>query len=324
VITNSLTVTYWLAAALTLVMIVPAAILGAIVSRRWRTGPALADRDRLEQRVALVITLVVVGLSLRLVLVPLWFLALWSLVPHVPGAMCLAGIHQLDTPWSFVASALKILAPLAYGYWLVINALDRRLSSQPLMRQKLRLLMPIALLAIIEGYLDLRVLGAVEPRSVTCCTSLFDMPTTPIATALATSTSVWMWGFVLLATAVVGMAALVGRCPTLPRRVALGASAAAAPVCLVLAVHTKLSPLLLDAPYHHCVFCVMQMSADVPFAIGLIIGGAWLATAAAMLPAIGVQEAYRGLLTRLLRWSAVTLIGGMAILAVRVAVTWMT
>ena len=52
---------------------------------------------------------------------------------------------------------------------------------------------------------------------------------------------------------------------------------------LMLALHTKLSPLVLDSPFHHCVFCLLQnnhwvlagfvlmlLGIYISFALGLI------------------------------------------------------
>jgi hypothetical protein len=264
---------------------------------------------------------VALGLSLRLALVPLWFLMLWSLIPYVPGAMCLAGMHMLAPPWSFIASALKIVVPLLYGYWLVLNALDRRIESQPLMRRKLFLQMPIGLVVAIETILDFRVIAAVEPRSVSCCTSLFDMPTTTVTRAISSSTPIWTWLFVALSIVVIAMALMLRRRQPMFLRAALATAALATPPLFILALHTRLSPLLLRAPFHHCVFCVMQMSVDVPVASGLIIAGCWLAFVGGVLPS-GVEERiYRAFLAKLLRLSVAALGIGGVMLAARTILT---
>jgi hypothetical protein len=318
VIINVLTVVYCLISVLTVALSIPAAVVGSIVGRRWRPEAALEERHELEKWVYLVITLVAVGLSLRLVLVPLWFLALGSLIGHVPGAMCLAGIHLLDAPWSFVASALKVFVPLVYAYWLVLNALDRRIETQPLMRRKLVLQAPIALLVLIESILDFRVLGAVEPRSVSCCTSLFDMPTTTVGRALSSSTSVWVWMFLGLGVATVLSAIRLRRSPDLLARIAIVVAGAASLVSFILALHTRLSPILLHAPFHHCIFCVLALSIDVQLATALVLCGAWLAIVAGLVPRIDHQE-YARMVGRLVRWSIVLLAGGVMMIAIRTA-----
>jgi hypothetical protein len=316
-IINFLTVIYSLIALLALGLAVPAAVVGSLVARGWKAGSGIEERHELEKRVYLVITLMAVGLALRLALVPLWFLTLSSLIPHVPGAMCLAGIHMLDTPWSFVASSLKIVVPLLYGYWLVLNALDRRMAGQPLLRLKLLLLAPVAVLLIVESGLDFHVLASVEPRSVSCCTSLFDMPRSDLAKAVSSSTSLWVWMFAGLGAAAMGLSIAVARRPTMLSRIVLVAAASGTIVTFPLALHSKLSTILLHAPFHHCLFCVIRMSVDVPVACALVIGGAWLAFVAGILPSRVQKRTYRAMLGRLLTGAVAVLGSGMLVLAVR-------
>jgi hypothetical protein len=317
VIVNFLTVIYVLIAVLALGLALPAAAVGSRVARGWRAGAGLEERHELEKRVYLVITLMAVGLSLRLALVPLWFLTLSSLIPHVPGAMCLAGVHMLDSPWSFVASSLKIVVPLVYAYWLVLNALDRRVASQPLMRLKLLLLAPIALLVIVESGLDFHVLASVEPRSVSCCSSLFDMPKSDLAKAVSSSTALWVWLFAGAGAATIGLSILVIRQPTMLWRSLLVAAASGTIVTFPLALHSKLSTVLLHAPFHHCLFCVIKMSVDLPVACALVIGGAWLAFVAGILPSRVHRRTHRFMLERLLTGAVAVLGSGMLILTVR-------
>jgi hypothetical protein len=323
VIVNVLTVIYAVIAFLALAVALPAAVVGSLVARGWRADSGLEERHELEKKVYLVITLMAVGLSLRLALVPLWFLTLSSLVSHVPGAMCLAGVHMLDSPWSFIASALKIAVPLGYGYWLVLNALDRKIPGQPLMRLKLLLLAPLALILIVESSLDLHVLASVEPRMVSCCSSLFDMPRTGLTRVVSSSTPLWMLMFAVAGTSAQGLSYLVARRQSIVPRTLLAVAASGTIVTFLLTLHSSLSPVLLHAPFHHCIFCVMQLSVDVPLAIGLVICGSWLALVAAILPS-GVQKrAYRATLMRLLGASVAMLGGGMLLLVFRTALELM-
>jgi hypothetical protein len=317
VIVNFLTVVYALVALLALALAVPAAVVGSRVAWALRRKPGPEARQALENRVYLVITLMTVGLSLRLVLVPLWFVSLSSLVSHVPGAMCLAGVHLLAPPWSFVASALKVVVPLVYGYWLVLNALDRRVARQPLLPLKLLLLAPVAALVLVESGLDLHTLASVEPRSVSCCSSLFDAPRTELARAVTESGWLWVWISAGLAAATTGLAIGLERRPTPWRRAALAAAASGTAATFLLALHAKLSSVLLHAPFHHCLFCLLRLSADVPVACGLIVIGAWLALVAALLPSRLPRALYRRALTRLLTAAVVTMGVGAAVLFLR-------
>ena len=89
---NSFTISYWLLSLLSLAMSVPAALiclhLGRQTGRRTAAVPLTA-----EPMVYLVIALIGIAFVIRLFLTPIWFLALHSLIPLIPGAMCLAGVH---------------------------------------------------------------------------------------------------------------------------------------------------------------------------------------------------------------------------------------
>ena len=108
---------------------------------------------RLEKRVYLVITVLALGFILRLFMVPLWFRSLHSMIISIPGAMCLVGVHNINPSLSYVASSLKLILPAFYGYWLILNQLDRKIATQPFMKQKLAALAPLGILIVIETIL---------------------------------------------------------------------------------------------------------------------------------------------------------------------------
>jgi hypothetical protein len=191
------------------------------------------------------------------------------------------------------------------------------MASQPLMRLKLLLLAPIAVLLVVESGLDFHVLASVEPRSVSCCTSLFDMPKSDLAKTVSSSTSLWAWMFAGVGAAAIGLSIMVTRRPTMLGRIILVTAASGTMVTFPLALHSKLSSVLLHAPFHHCLFCVIQMSADVPVACGLVICGAWLAFVAGVLPSRVQKRTHRAMLERLLTGAVAMLGGGMVMLTVR-------
>ena len=50
-------------------------------------------------------------------------------------------------------------------------------------------------------------------------------------------------------------------------------------ISLLLAMHTKLSPLLLETPFHHCVFCLLQTNTLVLIGFVLLMVGIYLSVA---------------------------------------------
>ena len=103
-------------------------------------------------------------------------LTLNSMIISIPGAMCLTSVHQINPLMSYSASALKFIFPALYGYWLLLNSIDRKIESQPFIKQKLLLLAPFGILILSESILDISFLLSAPPRQISCCTSLLDVP----------------------------------------------------------------------------------------------------------------------------------------------------
>ncbi len=283
-IVNNIVVSYLLMSCLSLVVCVPASLVAWFTARSWKSDMTCEVQAQLEKKVYLVITLLSLAFFIRLFLIPLWFLTIQSLIPSIPGAMCMAGIHQLDTPISYIATILKFLIPLAYIYWLVLDGADRRIECQPYMKAKLMIVVPLALLMIAESILDIHFLIRVKPVIVNCCTSLFDTPNAGMLKLIRREGAAWIslfFAFFILTL----VSQLVLRFAT--NRIVKWLSALSsvlALVFLVFALHTRVSPLMLEAPYHQCVFCLWQGVPDIAIASASVILGLWLAFVCSMLP----------------------------------------
>lgn len=298
-ILNSFVVSYFLITLVSLAVLVPAAAVGLAAAAGWRGARGTEDQGRLENRVYLVISLLWLGFFVRLAMIPLWFLTLQSLVPSVPGAMCMAGLHLLDLPASYLGTILKFLVPFAYLYWLVLDGLDRRSPAQPFMRGKLLLVAPLALLVLAESALDVHFLRAVEPQVVKCCTSVFDVPKVGILKAIRQGADLFLPLF-LGGFAATLAASLTLRRTTRPlAKAAAGLSAGFTLVCLVLTLHTRVAPRMLEAPFHQCAFCLWQDFPDVAIASALALTGLWLTVVRALLPRLERHPASQAFADRL-------------------------
>jgi hypothetical protein len=296
---NNFTVAYMLMTALSLALCIPAAYVGSGVAGRWRAdGMTSEEYAGLEKRIYLVIALICLGFSIRLFIIPLWFVTLQSLVPSVPGAMCMAGLHQSGAPFSYWATALKLLIPLAYLYWLVLNAVDRRIEAQPFMRKKLLLVMPLAFLMVAETFLDANFLYSIKPKVVSCCTSMFDIPRAGALKLIRKEAVTWtvlFYGSIGFAIASYAVRRVFVR----TAKAVSAVSSALALVFLILMLHTKVSPVILEAPYHQCIFCLWQGSSDIAVASGSIIAGLWLTLVCALIPDLKIYPAARAYLERI-------------------------
>ena len=235
-------------------------LLGAVVGLRaigrWRSADTPEKRYQLEKLLYLCTSAMFLGVVLRVVMIPLWFWMLNSLVPLIPGAMCLAGVHLNVPVYSWLASTLKVILPLVYFTWIIISRVDRTLVEQPFLKFRHYLLVPLIILILAETFLDLKYLFSLKVSNVTCCTALFDYNTGNISEVLTENHwyFVIICGIFLLLQAIILMAAERKRAG----HVAIAALAGGLFVTLILALHTKLSPLILDAPFHHCIFCLLQ------------------------------------------------------------------
>lgn len=276
-ILNTYVVTYLLLSFLSLMAGVVALIVGFSVARKWDPGSPSDQQYQLEKKVYLSMTLIMLGFYIRLALVPLWFFMLQSFVPSIPGAMCLCGVHLLKTPYSFISTALKFIVPMAYGYWLVLNTLDRKIESQPLMKRKLYALVPLGVLMFFESYSDLRFLFAVRPRFVNCCSSLFDDSSSVFLQTMTYSGWGWVIAYFIAALSLMAVAAFLLRRTRSRAGALLWVLSPLTLIVFVLAVHTRLSPMFLHAQFHHCIFCVWQKLPDMVVTTAAIYVSCWAA-----------------------------------------------
>jgi hypothetical protein len=282
------TVAYFILSLISLFIGFVALWMGTIILAKWKPDVSTEEQYLLEKKGYLVITAMVLGLGMRIVMIPLWFTTLHSYIPSVPGAMCLAGIHQLRPSHSYIATGLKFLLPMLYLFWLEINHLDRQIEDQPLTTFKLRCLVPVGIVMCVETYFDWIFLHSVEPRQVTCCTSLFDVPRENVPELV--SSNIWFWYalFIILTIVLIlislytalGTKSLFKALFKRPIKKALISLSIVAGIANLfvfnLALHTKISPLFLHAPFHHCIFCVYYNLWDGFLFNALIIVGIWI------------------------------------------------
>lgn len=318
---NTYVVTYLLLSFLSLLIGGVALVVGVSVAWKWEPGNPSDQQYRLEKNVYLSMTLIMLGFYLRLALVPLWFFMLQGFVPSIPGAMCLCGVHLLKTPYSFISTALKFLVPMAYGYWLMLNLLDRKIETQPLMKRKLYTLIPLGALMCVESYSDLRFLFTVRPRFVNCCSSLFDDSSSALLQTMTYSGWGWVLAYFGAAFALLALAAFLLRRVRSRAGALLWLLSPLTLIAFVLAVHTRLSPFFLHARFHHCVFCVWQKLPDMIVATAAVCLGCWAsmifaATRGACLYP-GAAAAADAQARALLQWAMGAILLGCGIMAVR-------
>jgi hypothetical protein len=229
---------------------------GLMVLFRRRTNDSAEKRFHLEKYLYLCTSAMFIGVLIRLVMIPLWFVMLHKLIPHIPGAMCLTGVH-LNVPfYGWAASGMKLILPWLYFSWIFINRIDRRLVTQPYFKLRQILLVPLILFLFFEAFLDIKFLTGLTPTPVTCCTAIFDFNPTGIPPMLTET----HWYFVILFLFALLIQTIILACNGNNRWMNLATAVLAIALffALLLGLHTRLSPLILDSPFHHCIFCLLQ------------------------------------------------------------------
>ena len=332
-ILNSYIITYLVCSSVSLFIGLTAALNGFYVWKKWDITSCADEQYRLEKKVYLIITILSLGFFLRLLMVPLWFWSLHSMIISIPGAMCLVGVHNVSAPLSYIASSLKLVLPALYGYWLILNMLDRQVATQPFVKQKLMLLTPLGILILAETILDTSFFFSTPPRQVSCCTSLFDIPRDNILQIVTESTWIWVVVFYVLALFILGeivyfliaqkRSSSPGGGRWFGKKSIMGLETLAAIiffVVFVLALHTRISPLFLGLPFHHCIFCLGQEVWDALLFFSMIFIGLtlfliyfWVVSSANYRE---VNPVLSEKMVSLLKWSGYMTAGGMIILSI--------
>jgi len=332
-ILNSYIITYLVCSFFSLLIGLVAAVNGFHVWRMWDITSQAEEQYRLEKRIYLIITVVSLGFLLRFLMIPLWFWTLHGMIISIPGAMCLVGVHNINIPYSYLASGLKLVLPALYGYWLILNLLDRQVATQPFMKQKLLFLAPLGILILLETILDTSFFFSTPPRQISCCTSLFDVPRENIPPVVTQSTWIWLIMFYDLVLFILGEILYFfiaqKRSTSSDRGWWFGNKTVMFLetlviififVVFILALHTKVSPLFLHLPFHHCVFCLSQEAWDALLSFGMIFIGLtfflvyfWVISLAGYRE---VNEILSGKMVKLLTWSGALLAGGVTILSI--------
>lgn len=288
---SSTSITYLLISGIVLLAAAASAAVGLWIAFRWDPEGSPEVKAALEKWAYLVTTVTGVALYARLISLPIWFWTLQTLIPMVPGAMCLTGVHMAVYPISFFATGAKLLVPMVYAYWLAVHAVDRAIPSQPLFRAKLYWITPILLLLVLESALDAKILTSIRPAPVSCCTSVFDEPSTAAGRMLCEPN--WWWTAVfaaLCAWSIAGFRTMRKSCHPL----FCGAAVISVPVTLttfLVSLHANIGPILMNAPFHHCVFCLWQNTWSAPVFIIILVAGIWLLGVQAMVRLAGRRKA---------------------------------
>ncbi|MBI5018637.1 MAG: hypothetical protein HZB55_24550 [Deltaproteobacteria bacterium] len=230
-----------------------------VIVKRWDLSSSSAGQLELERRTHLVSTVVAYGLGCQLLSALLFVHTVDDLHPLVVGAMCATGVLNAN-PVGWYALAVKLVLLFATGFWLALDAVDRRAEDYPLCRVKFGVLLGVAPLVVLDFVLQARFFLGLRPDVITsCCGSLF----TPAGQGLASTLSALparptLYGFFASAAALVAVAGFTLWRPTPARRYALAALALWFLPASGMAIVSVISPYIYESPIHHCPFDFLQ------------------------------------------------------------------
>ena len=235
-------------------------------------------RQRSEQKYYLLGMIGIIVLLARILNVPVFFWMIQSLVPYCPGAMCSYGVVNVGNPYSTIALIMKLILPLAYGSWLVIEIANRRDPQLGFMKELSRsFLLVLVPMIVIDSAMDLLLVTSIRPVYAPCCSSVYDIdpPFSP-STILGPEVG-WIILFALigLSMILIGTQWLEFRFIHLNRLTLLIAGIVS--ILYLVALHDTYAPLVLGLSNHHCPYCLFQEFPDTALFSGLF----WVGVASA-------------------------------------------
>jgi hypothetical protein len=245
------------------------------IFRRWKKSD-LEEKYELEKEFYLVLAAACIVLMIRLTIVPLYFLTLQSLIPAIPGAMCLWGVFSVLPQFMWPALILKFLMPTLYGGWLVLALANSKCRRNQLAGTLAGLFILIAPFLLMDSVLDLIVLTKLTPIQVSCCSSVIDVGPRPIPPLIGTlnGQSVLILLFVAISALFITTSFLGARKSSLewPARIL----AIFLVPLTILTMTEVLTPWILHLPFHYCPFCLLSSSVPAILFVSLL----WVAISA--------------------------------------------
>ncbi|MDM7996359.1 MAG: hypothetical protein QUT30_11845 [Acidobacteriota bacterium] len=288
-ILNPFALTALFVGVISLLLIAASVVSAFYFSRRMKQGADADERATAKDRVHLSFLLIATAFILRLASWPLFYILLQSYIPLIPGAMCIFGVTQVRPGFTLFLEIVKPAAFFLIGGWLILYRLDLALKTRPLVRNVLRFLAVVSLVAAVDAAAELAFLLSFSPPgiAVSCCTAVTDMVFAAaklnpdalfgaarvpliIGTYYGSSIAlILLLGF-LLARKASGLVSLP--------RLALTAGISCFGVFITYAAYReRLGPQMMGLPDHHCLYCLLQYQPLSILILGLFLLGSFLA-----------------------------------------------
>src|SRR3990172_2092485 len=162
-----------LGSTLTSLMLLYSGYWGLAIVRGFDIRSGSERQLRLERRTYLVSTVVAYAFGFQLLSFFLFLFTADLIHPLFPGAMCAAGVLNVNR-FGYPALLLKFVNFLLAGMWLILNAADNRGYDYPLVRKKYLFLLAVIPLVLAEAAVQALFFLGLDPGVITsCCGALF-------------------------------------------------------------------------------------------------------------------------------------------------------
>jgi len=229
------------------------------IFREWKNAVE-EERYQLEKEFYLAYAVVHIVFAIRMFAVPLYFWTMQTLVPTIPGAMCLWGVFNALPALCWSTLLLKFVLPVLYFGWLILARVNNLCRRNPLIRNLMALYIALSPVLMADSLVDLTIFSRLNPVQVACCTSAIDVWQRPIPPLMLgiSGQLILLVSYLALFIAYALLSHGASRRPIFewPARA----------LCLVLlplsilTITEVLTPWILNTPLHHCPFCLFYLA----------------------------------------------------------------
>jgi len=159
--------------SISLLMLIYAASIGAVILLRWDYNSSSAYQLTLERKTYLISSLVNYSFGFLICSSILFIFTMEDIHRLFVGAMCATGSFNAN-PVGWYILLTKITIFFLSGFWISLNSIDRESETYPLIKAKYLLLFVILPIIAADLYLQLSYFLGLDPDIITsCCGSLF-------------------------------------------------------------------------------------------------------------------------------------------------------
>lgn len=245
--------------AITLLMLLYAAIIGAQIVFRWDYHSSSAYQLRLERKTYLVSTLVSYAFGFQIAAAVLFIFTMDDIHRLFVGAMCATGSFNAN-PVGWYVLFIKILVFFLSGFWISLNSIDGRVEEYPFVKLKYCLLFGILPFIGVDFFLQLNYFLGLNPDIITsCCGSLFggsgENTISTITTLPVLPTMILFFCFVVFLIVVMCLNLLFDSGIF---RYLLTFSSTTFFFLAIVSIISFVSIYIYELPTHHCPFDILQ------------------------------------------------------------------